>query len=273
MIVRIRRPGPLLSRFVDWLWFHEGLLCEHRKERVLPDGTFELIINLDDCPRKLFDRREQNRPRDFRRAWLSGTHSEYILIDALPCSSMMGAHFKPGGVAPFLGMPAAELTGSVVELDAIWGNATLDLRDALLEAPTPEIKLDLLEDFLLRIACGRFGRSRAVAYALDRFTEAPHEMTMQEVSDELSMSHKHFIAQFRAEVGLTPKRFCRIRRFQQVLRRIEGRKAVEWADVAFACGYYDQSHFIHDFQSFSGLNPSAYLTERGEYLNFVAVRD
>ena len=273
MLIRIYRPPPPLSEFIDWLWFHEGLLCEHRRERVLPDGTFELIINLDDCPRKLFDRRYPNRHRAFRRAWLSGTHSEYIVIDVLPRSSMMGVHFKPGGAAPFLGMPANELKDSVVELDAVWGNATNDLREALLEQPTPEGKFRLLEEFLVRLARGRFDRSDAVAYALRRFMAGPHEVTMREVAHELGLSRKHFIARFRDEVGLTPKRFCRIQRFQRVLQRIEQQRAVEWADVATACGYYDQAHFINDFHTFGGLNPSAYLTDRGEYLNFVPIRD
>ncbi len=85
------------------------------------------------------------------------------------------------------------------------------------------------------------------------------------------MSHKHFIAQFRRHVGLTPKLFCRIRRFQQVLTQVASRRTVEWADVAYSCGYYDQAHFVHDFQRFSGLNPSTYLSERPEYPNFVPV--
>ena len=273
MIVCTHCPSPPLSHFIDFFWFHEGYVSDHRRERVLPDGTFELIINLDPVPRKLFDRRDHDSYRDFRCAWLSGTQSEFIEIDVLPVASMMGVHFKPGGVAPFLGMPASELADSVVELDAIWGSSVCDLRNALLEQKTPEGKFQLLADFLMRMGCRRFDRSPAVAHALKQFAADPHDVVVREVAAELSMSHKHFIAQFRAEVGLTPKRFCRIRRFQQVLQRIEGRKAVEWADVASACGYYDQSHFIHDFQSFSGLNPSAYLTERGEYLNFVPVRD
>jgi len=60
-----------------------------------------------------------------------------------------------------------------------------------------------------------------------------------------------------------------IRRFQQALQQVESRQEVQWTDLACACGYYDQAHFVHDFRGFSGLNPSAYLTQRGEYLNFV----
>jgi AraC-like DNA-binding protein len=85
------------------------------------------------------------------------------------------------------------------------------------------------------------------------------------------VSHKHFIHEFRRHVGLTPKVFCRIRRFQEVLARIQAQKQVNWIDIAYACGYYDQAHFIRDFQAFSGLNPSAYVGRALEDRNFVPI--
>jgi AraC-like DNA-binding protein len=87
------------------------------------------------------------------------------------------------------------------------------------------------------------------------------------------VSHKQFIEQFRREVGLTPKLFCRIRRFQEVLGLIHSQKTVNWADVACSCGYFDQAHFVNDFLAFAGLNPSAYLDRRlEEDQNFVRAR-
>jgi AraC-like DNA-binding protein len=78
----------------------------------------------------------------------------------------------------------------------------------------------------------------------------------------LGLSHKHFISEFRREVGLTPKLFCRVRRFQQVLAQIHSRACVSWTDVAYNCGYFDQAHFINDFRLFAGVNPSTYLREQ-----------
>jgi AraC-like DNA-binding protein len=89
------------------------------------------------------------------------------------------------------------------------------------------------------------------------------------VADSLGTSHKHFIERFWRDVGLTPKRFCRVRRFQMVLEALAQKRLVDWGDLACACGYFDQAHFIHDFKAFSGLTPTAYLDRRGEYLNFV----
>jgi AraC-like DNA-binding protein len=75
-------------------------------------------------------------------------------------------------------------------------------------------------------------------------------------------------------VGVTPKLFCRIRRFQDVLTRLRRDTAVDWADIACACGYFDQAHFVHDFRTFSGLTPTRYESHNGvEHMNFVPVEE
>lgn len=266
------QPGPPLDAFVRQFWFYEGLDLLHSRERVLPDGTFQLMVNLGAEPRTLFGREDDGRSRDFRRAWVSGAHRQFIVIDARPGSTMIGAHFKPGGAAPFLGLPAGELCDQVQELDSVFSCDLGGLRDSLLEAPTPAEKFRRFERFLLKRAGGRWERSGAVNHALRRFQDQPHLVTMDAVAQELGISHKHLIHRFQAEVGMTPKRFCRIQRFQQVLARIGQRTTVDWADLACACGYYDQAHFIQEFRGFSGLNPSTYLRERGDHLGFVPVR-
>lgn len=270
MIYRTHRPGPPLDEFVDWFWFFDDLQVAHEVERVLPDGTFELVIDLRDTPRKLFHREEGSAYREFRGAWLSGTRSDYIVIDVLNNASMIGVHFKPGGAAAFMEMPADELTGRVEHAEGIWGQASADLRDALLEAQSISIRFALLERFLL----ARFrtpNEPSPIDHALRRLLNRPEEARIAEVAGEMGMSQKHFISLFRQRVGLTPKRFCRVRRFHKALSEIESNSALEWADIACASGYYDQSHFIRDFHAFSGMNPSTYLTRRGEHLGFLPV--
>lgn len=262
-------PAPPLAQFVDWFWYFEGLDVPHRRERVLPDGSTELIINLDDSRRKLFDREQPHRFQTFHRAWLSGARSDYILIDVLPRSSMIGVHFKPGGLAPFLNMPASELTGQVIELDAVWGDAAEELRPQLLEAADVKEKFGVLENFLLRRAARPWAPHPVVAHALAELRRDASAVRVRKVADSLGFSHKHFIALFREAVGLTPKRFSRVRRFQQALTDIKARRAVDWVEVACTAGYYDQAHFAHDFKAFSGLTPSEYLARSKGEVNFV----
>ena len=256
-----------MNQYIAFLWYYVDLFPDHDREHVLPDGTFELMINLEGRPRKLFDRANLSRHRSFRRGWVSGAHKEYLVIDALPASSMIGAHFKPGGATGLLGLPASELTGQVVELDALWGEGIWEWRDKLLATPDAEGKLALFEQLLterLAKASSKNGHNHQVKWALSRLLQTPDLPSIQVLTQELGMSHKHFIQQFRREVGLTPKLFCRIRRFQHVLASVQSGKTVSWADIACSCGYFDQAHFVNDFVAFAGINPSTYLQQHLE---------
>jgi AraC-like DNA-binding protein len=253
-------PAPPLNQYVDFFWYYVDLLPDHEREHVLPDGTFELIINLQDNPRKLFHRADAKRWDAFRRGWISGAQWKFLIIDALPMSSMIGVHFKPAGATPFLGLPAGELAGQVVELDAIWGETIWTWRDQVLAAPTPQFKFAILERLLnCKLGASRHRSNSAITWAVARYVTEPGLPTISSVATKVGFSHKHFVDLFRRETGLSPKLFCRVRRFQQVLNKIQSRTDVNWADISCSCGYFDQSHFIHDFAEFSGLNPSAYL--------------
>ena len=266
-------PRPPLGQHIEWLWYYSNFQPDHDREHVLPDGTFDLIINLEDRPRKLFDRACAGQFHSFKRGWLSGAQAEFLIIDALPDSTMIGAHFKPGGAARFLGLPAGELCRQVVELDALWGSGIWEWRERLLAAPGPQAKFEVFEQMLRqRLAAGdaKVRGNRGVSWAISEFVREPHLQSIAAVSHDLGVSHKQFIEQFRREVGLTPKLFCRVRRFQEVLGLIRSQKSVNWADVACSCGYFDQAHFVNDFIAFAGLNPSDYLDRRlEEDSNFV----
>jgi len=255
---------------VDKFWSEEGYDPPHAKERALPTGTVELIINLLDDEMRVYDRQDHNRPQSFREALICGAHSGYFVIDTAKQSSVMGVHFRPGGALPFLRMPACELRDAHVSLDALWGPDADRLRERLLEAQTPEGRFRILEGALLaRLEKGHLARHPAVSFALSEFLSVPHAKRISEVTDRIGLSQRRFIQIFDEEVGLTPKLFCRVRRFQEVVHLIESRKRIEWAEVALASGYYDQAHFINDFRAFCGLTPTAYLTKRSERLNHV----
>lgn len=271
-----RAPGRPLSALVDHYWFFAGLQANHRVEHVVPDGTVELIIDLRDEPRRLFEREDPSRSRTFRSGWVSGAQSGYITIDVRPDASMIGVHFRPGGAGPLLGMPAEEITDQVVELASLWrgGGGTGALRDRLLRARGASAKFDLLEEFLLaRLQQApplRWHPGR-VAAALKRFSVGGASIPVASLAEDLGLSHKQFIQEFRRAVGLTPKRYSRICRFHDVLGHVRARRVVEWADVAVACGYYDQAHFVHDFKAFAGLNPSAFLARNLDDPKFIPI--
>jgi methylphosphotriester-DNA--protein-cysteine methyltransferase len=267
MLIHSYIPVPPLSDFVALFWLYEGCAVPpaHARERILPDGSCELVIVLggEGC----------GKPEPFANGLLVGPRSTFSVIETPGRAAVLGVHFKPGGAFPFLDMPARELHNLIVPLDELWGTRVCELREQLLAAETADAKFRILERVLLAQTRRPLVRHKAVAYALRALRVGVHARTVAAVTDEIGLSARRFIEVFSNEVGLTPKLFCRVRRFQQVLRSVERAQHVEWADVALSCGYFDQAHFIHDFHSFSGLNPTTYLAQRTEHLNHVPLSD
>jgi AraC-like DNA-binding protein len=268
MLLLAHKPLPPLSGFVDLMWLCEDYAASHEKERLLPDGTVELVINLREDRIKVYDSHQPERFHTIPGCVVSGPRSEFFVIDTEGASATVGVHFRPGGAFPFLGMPPSELNNQSVALEHLWGAASSRLRERLLEAGTVAAKFQALESTLLEQLAKPLQRHPAMAFALKQFCgfEQP---PVSRVVEQVGFSQRRFIQLFSDEVGLTPKLFCRVNRFQRVVRRLAAVREVDWADVALDCGYYDQAHFIHDFQAFSGITPSAYLQNRTEHLNHV----
>jgi AraC-like DNA-binding protein len=263
-------PQTPLSTFVECLWFYQGAVPTHSRERLLPSGEIEIVFNLKDDRIRIHDRKNVDDLLSFRGAVLVGAQSEYFVIDTCQQQCVMGVHFRPGGAFPFLGLPADEVRDQHVSLETLWGAEAIDLRERLLEIPDVETRFHLLERFLLTRALRPLETNAAVAYAIKEFQRS---RSVADVCAQIGHSPKRFIAEFSAQVGLTPKLFCRIRRFQKLLGLVHTMHDVDWADVAIECGYFDQPHFIHDFRGFTGLSPSQYISKDLRHRNHVPLLD
>jgi len=264
-----RRPGPPLSDFVDVIWAFEGAQGPHKLERLLPDGSTELVITLDEDAARIYHRVEDRVIQTLPGSLVAGPHSQYFVIDTAGQCSTIGIHFKPGGAYPFLGVPSVELHDSHVALDALWGSFVRELRERVLEACTMTGRLVILEQALLARASRPLALHPAVRFALDEFQTAPHMRTVSAVTEDLGLSPRRFIEVFREQVGMTPKLFCRVRRFQRAVQSIAAGRKVEWTEVALESGYFDQAHFNHDFREFSGFTPTEYAARVFRHANHV----
>ena len=265
-------PEPPLNQFVELFWFYDGFPSRtHKKERLMPDGSVELVINLNENETRIYDRENLEKCERLPGTVLCGPHSSFFVIDTAEQDSVMGIHFKPGGAFPFFKLPADELQNQHVSLEDLWGAEAALLRERLLQAPTPEMKFQVLEECLVAQTSKPMERHRAVNQALSLFRNIHTAPAMADVSDQIGISSRRLIQLFSNEVGLTPKLFCRVRRFQQVLQTLRIGTELDWAEIAADCGYYDQAHFIHDFKTFSGINPTTYSLQKTEHLNHVPI--
>jgi len=252
-------PAPPLGDFVQDFWLYENYTQPHHLERILPSGTVELVINLVDDEMRIYDGAHPGPSRRFSGAIVSGAYQHPFVVDTAEETALVGAHFWPGGAFPFLGLPAGELRDGHVDLETLWGPAAVELRARLCEPATPEQRFRILEEGLKARLFRPLEHHYAVSTVLSEVQRSGSIPTVRDVTRSVGLSSRRLIQVFSAEVGLTPKAFFRVQRFQQVLAAVRRSGAPDWAHLAAGNGYYDQSHLIHDFVEFSGSTPSAYF--------------
>jgi AraC-like DNA-binding protein len=268
-VLRHSIPAPPLSSFIRCFWYAEGAPQPHARERLLPNGEASIVFNLRDDDIRLYDVDDPARFSSCGLAALTGPRTHCFAIDTATEDRVIGIQFQPGGTFPFFREPASEAANQSAPLDCLWGGAAGNLREQLLTAASADAMFALLERKLLARLVRPLELHPAIQFARAHICRAPHVATVSGVMERIGLSQRRFIELFRDQIGLTPKTFCRVRRFQRVLDTVHRRSAVDWAQVALDGGYYDQAHFIHDFQGFSGLTPSAYLATATEHLNHV----
>jgi AraC-like DNA-binding protein len=263
MFYRSYTPAAPLCHFVEQFWFSSDAPV-HTRARVLPRGTIELVINLRDDEIRIFDPLRAVEPRRFTGAVVSGAYSRFF--EPQVHESVLGVHFRPGGATSFLGVPAGELAESHVDLESVWGPAAGELRARLCEAATPEARFSLLEAALLERLRRSPERHPAVPAALAALEAADEAVSVREIARDIGLCQRRLIQVFTSAVGLTPKRYQRVCRFQRARELARHTAAPDWAWLALECGYFDQSHLIRDFRQFTGFSPGEFKRAQHEKL-------
>jgi AraC-like DNA-binding protein len=225
------------------------------RERVLPTGGMHLVFRLSDHPLRLFN--DIHDPTGYRvgHTIVGGARATFYVREISEPVRSVGAQLHPGAADLLFGVPADELAGRHTPLEDLWGRSAIEARERLMEADGPERQLDMLELLLAERLPAVRGLHPAVAHALGRFMTT---VDVRQVVKESGYSHRRFIALFHRELGLTPKVYCRLLRFQGALEQVAATPAVSLVEVALDAGYSDQAHFTREFQEFAGLAPGAY---------------
>lgn len=273
MPIQFHLPAGPLRNFVEMLWLQDGngLSPTETRETIIPDGSAELVINLSENTARTFNFDDAGEPRKFSGAIFSGPHSIPFVIPPTADRRFIGVHFGPGGAFPFLPMPLEELRNQHVELDALFGNEARELRDLLLSVGSVAGQFAILERFLFRQLVKSRAHHRAVAFALRRFRSIGQPLRrIGELRRDVGLSERHFSRVFSEQVGLTPKLFARLNRFQRAVKLLPQMRDINWSEIVFAAGYYDQAHLIHEFQSVSGVTPIEYVSRQTGRWNHLA---
>jgi AraC-like DNA-binding protein len=263
MSFQLFHPGPHLSPFVQSFWLLESGPHAAAPSRGLPTGTAQLVIDLGGDGLLIPTGSPPDIAPTLTRALFNGADTRYILDAGGYPVNRIGIDFKPGGAYPFVGPPLGELRDAHLPLETLWGMRAVDeLRERLMRAQTPAERCQILEAVLLGQLAHPLEHHPAVLLALRAFSEARGGAVIAQLAGQLALGHTRFTEVFRDEVGLTPKQFCRVRRFVRVLERAWHEERPNWALLAAECGYYDQAHLTHDFHRFAGVSPSVFIRDR-----------
>lgn len=265
----VRRPVPALAPFVAAIGYLRGQFG-YARERALATGGTQLLVNLA-ADQLWWHPVGEPAPLTTHGAAWQGPDTRPALIDPADQREIIWVSFRPGGGYPFLPAPASEVRDQLVPLDELWGRDGATLRDRLLSAGPPAQRLRAVEAVLLARAAGSLAPDPAVTVA----AAALHQgATVAAVGERLGWTRRRLARRFEERVGVTPKRFARVRRFQRLLGAVTAGaagygRAPDWARLAIEHGYHDQAHLIHDFQAFAGLSPTAYQPRSADAQNHV----
>jgi AraC-like DNA-binding protein len=268
MFLRVYQPESPLRDFIENFWLYEDYVPQQPHDRILPSGTFEMVFNLREDELRIYDPAQPDSYRRYPGALVSGPYRGFFVIDTRQERALLGVHFKPGGAYPFLGLSADALSDTHVSLETLWGRSAILLRERLCTETVPEERFRIVEDALREHLFRPLEHHYAVLSGLDALGADPSLLSsedstvyrVRDIARYIGLSERRFIQVFRAEVGLTPRRFYRIQRFHRALALLGKASATpDGARVAAECGFFDQSHLIHDFEAFSGVSPQEYV--------------
>ena len=247
---------PQLVPLIKSIRFETGNRAETTQECLLPSGRTSLWV--------ILNRDEFHSSRGTATgAFVYGPDDQASVVEIEFERAHVAVEFTPVGAAAFFGLASSELCGEVADLRDLWGQEGAELRERVLEARD---KTQAVEDALLRhvTGCPDLSISHAISWI-----EAGESLA--NVTAKLGLLPRTFRRRFVSQVGITPKRYSRVRRLQRVVHAIDGCAAPEWAYVAAQHGYYDQAHLIDEFRDLTGVTPGQYIRRRVDGPNHLRV--
>jgi AraC-like DNA-binding protein len=222
-----------LRAWVESFWTRPAFAAEAPvTQRVLPDGCADVIFDLTNG-----------------RALAVGTMTTPLVITAAEGPELFGVRFRPGRASAFFGMPLDELTDQTIEIPL----------DA--EPFAGGERIARVEEMLMRRLAAADVDAR-IDGAVTRIEASRGLVSIEQLATDLGITRQHLRRRFLERVGISPKMFARVVRFQQVVARSTRAPNLSWAGLAADFGYSDQSHLIADFRALAGTTPVPFLLSR-----------
>ncbi len=263
MIYEQIQPPESLRNYVRYFWRLESLPTDtaSRTFRTIVDGSPGLMVH--QLETGTFHQHNEKLPPVF----LYGQATQYTELHYAEKIRTIGVYFYPHALKSVFGMDAHELTDSCIDVGRLPANHGSQLAEKLVNQPSATAQIQLLSAYLhAQIRQNRAPTDHSIQLAISGIIGSSGRVSLKELQQRAQLSERSFERRFKQSVGLSPKLFARIRRFQASLAQMRTHNFDKLSDIAFENEYADQSHFIRSFKEFAGLSPNQYQKQANELI-------
>ncbi|OJV16911.1 MAG: AraC family transcriptional regulator [Dyadobacter sp. 50-39] len=259
-------PPADLARYVRFFWVLEHNLADREPyfHRTMADGCAEMVFHFKGRFDEILKTDEQELSF---RSGIHGQSQSFRRFRIGEDFGILGVYLYPFAIPALFGVPATELSNQMPDLTTFLGQAGTELEERVMLAADHPQRIHIIAEFLRKCIRSREVSEPAVFSVIGSVIRSNGLAKIPDLAAQSFLSTRQFERKFLAFSGFTPKLFSRIIRFHSALNEY-GNKEKSLTEIAYECGYYDQSHFIHDFKAFSGDHPKTYFSGNTEGMGY-----
>lgn len=256
-------PVPALQPYIKFVWLLDGLHANPNAvpERIFPDGCIELIFNLKKPLARIDGTTLIQQPTSF----VFGQITKAMHILATNTYSVIAVRFTSFGLSAFTQIPSHEFKGIEVGLENLWGAEGKELEDRVNTLATDDA-IDAIQHFFLARLKKQTHSLSSISSIVGLMEAQGGNQTVKHWADYANLSERQFNRIFNNVIGISPKEYLKITRFNKVLNLFNESNTEKLITIANQCGYYDQAHFIKDFKEYTGITPTGYVADSKTFL-------
>lgn len=246
---QVIQPSLLLTPYIKQYWFLALNNVEYNSQRLVPFGCTALSFNRGKRAFSIYE--DDYLPQSY----IHGITSDYVDIAFSGSIDLICIIFQPAGTKAFFNIPLNELSRSYVSLDLLQDKDLCELEQQLNETVDNLTTIGLIEQFLFhRIYKLEQYKEKRISTVVDAIHQG--ETSIDRLAEIACLSYKQFKRIFAANIGINPKEYLQIARFQKLYHLLQLNSYKTLEQLADECGYYDKSHLIKELKGFTGLTPS-----------------
>lgn len=255
-------PPKQLREIIDFYYEIKISDNPNRKERIVPDANFELILNYGSPIFTKINHEFEENPTCF----IAGMHKKAFTVINSPLVNYIGAVFKPGGLRRLTYIPIYELTSKIIPAEVVFGKMINEYYELIGNTIGSESKMALLSELFVQTNNRNKNKLALIDVAIQKISSARGNISIQEVTKFIKINDRYFRKLFSDEIGMNPKKFCEIVKLKHALDQLLNEKS-SIIDVCYSFDYFDLAHFNRSFKRVLNISPSKFLNETNPIAN------